>query len=41
MNGIGVRTTGYWMDGENLIERQSFDAEAHLEHAKALHSCGL
>lgn len=36
-----MKTTGVWMDGNDLVERRTFDAEPFIEEAKALHSCGL
>jgi hypothetical protein len=38
---VGVRTTGLWLDGDDLIERRSEDVEPVLEQAKALRSCGM
>ena len=35
-----MRTTGTWMDGDNLVERRSEDVEPILEHVKALRSMG-
>lgn len=35
-----MRDTGHWMDGNDLIVRQTEDVEPHLEHAKALRSIG-
>jgi hypothetical protein len=36
-----MKTTGLWMNGDDLIERHSEDVEPVLEHAKALRSCGM
>jgi hypothetical protein len=36
-----MKTTGYWHEGGAIIERRSFDAEPHLEEAKALRSAGM
>lgn len=36
-----MRTTGTWMNGDDLVERRSEDVEPILEQAKALRSCGL
>lgn len=36
-----MKVTGFWMEGDTLIERRSEDVEPHLEQAKALRSCGL
>lgn len=35
-----MRTTGTWMDGDNLVERRSEDVEPILEKVKALRSVG-
>ncbi len=35
-----MRTTGTWMDGNDLIERRSEDVEPILETVKALRSVG-
>lgn len=36
-----MKTTGLWLEGNDLIERRSFDAEPYLEDAKARQNCGL
>lgn len=35
-----MKTTGYFDDGDNLIERRSFDSEPYLDDAKARHNAG-
>ena len=35
-----MKTTGMWTDGDDIIERRSFDAEPYLDAAKALHNSG-
>lgn len=36
-----MKTTGLWSEGDNLIERRSFDAEPYIEHAMALQNAGI
>jgi len=36
----GLKTTGLWHDGRNVIERRSEDVEPVLEECKALASIG-
>ncbi len=35
-----MKTTGYRVEGDSVIERNTFDAEPALERAKSLHNSG-
>lgn len=35
-----MKTTGYFADGDDIIERRSFDAAPCLDYVKALHNSG-
>lgn len=35
-----IEKSSYFLDGDDLIERRTYDSEPFLEHAKALRAIG-